>query len=58
MTTCRDCKTEMSTKANACPKCGRVYRREHLSAVRGLAYVAIGLAVFFGTGFWAMQGCG
>lgn len=58
MIDCKECGTQMSSKADACPKCGRVYRRDRLSAVRGLVYIALGLAGLFGFFFWKMQGCG
>jgi ribosomal protein L40E len=56
MTTCKDCNAEMSTRANACPKCGRVYRGQPLSAARGLLYIGGGLLAFFGLLAWKI-GC-
>lgn len=57
MIKCRECDADMSSKANACPKCGRVYRGGPLSAARGLAYVGIGLVAFFGFMAWRIGGC-
>lgn len=48
MIKCRECDADMSSKANACPKCGRVYRGQPLSAVKGLTIAVVVVAVFFG----------
>lgn len=43
MTRCKDCKTEMSTKADACPKCGRKRVKFWITTT----YWGMGLFVFY-----------
>jgi hypothetical protein len=40
MTRCKECGTEISTKAEACPKCGAKVARTSMAALGGLAIIA------------------
>lgn len=50
--TCHECKSEVSSEAQRCPKCGAAVRskQNHLVALAGAAIVIAGMWFYFGGG--------
>lgn len=50
MKVCKDCGTEVSKRAQACPKCGRKLKKSSLRIVLGIIVLIIGISIMAGSG--------